>query len=141
LISGCACGRFKGDLASENCQFKSGKYRDRLVSPPILASPAWKRHLGGKGREKRLKSIVCDSEGMASRGVMRRVLLGDDASDKGVTRRFCPNGDGRAGVRGATGDTATASRPDRDCDEAGGGAIPEVIEMPGVIEILEVIEM
>ena len=56
-------------------------------------------------------SMVCDSESMASRGMMRRVLLEEDVSDEGVTCRFRPIDDGRAGVRGATGDMATTSRP------------------------------
>jgi hypothetical protein len=99
-----------------------------LYNSPILASPAWKRHLGGEGREERLKSIVCDSEAVAPCGVIRIVLLGEDASDKGVTRRFCPVDSGRAGVRGATGDMANTSRPAKGRDKARDAAILEVIE-------------
>lgn len=65
---------------------------------------------------------------MAPRGVTRRVLLEEDASDEGVTRRFRPNDDGRAGVRGATGDMATTSRPARDGDVAEDDAMFEMIE-------------
>jgi hypothetical protein len=72
--------------------------------------------------------MVCDSEGMASRGMMRRVLLEEDVSNEGVTRRFRPIDDGRAGVRGATGDMATTSRPARDRDVAVDDAMLEAIE-------------
>lgn len=65
---------------------------------------------------------------MAPRVVMRRVLLEEDACGEGVTCRFRPNDDGRAGVRGAIGDMATTARPARDRGVAGDDTMLEVIE-------------